>query len=71
MGVTVQTRHLGNVRLELGTRVKWWITSSFREDEHDGTIGTLCQRGDDGPIVVRFDDLCERYAGHGELEVIA
>lgn len=57
------------VRVELGSRVRWWNTEPH-EDEHNGTIGTLCQRGETGPVIVRFDDLCERYIGHGEVEVI-
>lgn len=72
MGVEVQTKHLGPVHLELGTRVRWhydnWDPAG---DDHDGDVGTLCQDGENGPIVVRFNDLCQRYVGHGILEVVA
>lgn len=70
MGLKVNTRHLGPVALELGTRVRWhadpWLPGT---DEHDGDTGTLCQNGDNGPTVIRFNDLCERYTDHGIVEV--
>jgi hypothetical protein len=70
MDVKVNARWMGEISMELGTRVRWRRTDAYREDEHDGSEGTLARDGENGPVVVVFDDLCQRYAHHGQVEVV-